>query len=78
MLPSVSAQKLAVTGPSWASADVTLRTIALENALSVDLIRVGYRRFRKACQPIDRSMAHHAGPCQPAISRFRLGQSTVI
>jgi hypothetical protein len=45
MLPSVRAQKPVVTGPSWASVDVTLTAMMEEKALSVDLIRVGYRRF---------------------------------
>jgi hypothetical protein len=34
-----------VTGPSWASVDVTLTAMMAENALSVDMIRAGYRRF---------------------------------
>src|ERR1700756_392664 len=59
MLPSVSAQKPVVTDPSRASADVTLTVIALENALSVDLIQTGYRRLRESCQPIDHSTAGH-------------------
>jgi hypothetical protein len=60
MLPSVSAQKPVVTDPSWVSVDVTLTVIALENALSLDLIRAGYRRLRETCQPIDHSTADHA------------------
>jgi len=48
MLPSVRAQKPVVTGPSWASVDVTLTAMMLENALSVDSIRAGYRRFLKS------------------------------
>jgi hypothetical protein len=52
MLPSVNAQKPDVTDPSWASVDVMPKAIVRENALPIDLIRVGYRRFRGACQPI--------------------------
>ena len=53
MLPSVNAQKPVVTDPSGVSADGALTAISLENALSVDLIRFGYRCFCRACQPID-------------------------
>jgi hypothetical protein len=34
-----------VTGPSWASVDVTLTAMMVGNALLGDLIRAGYRRF---------------------------------
>jgi hypothetical protein len=61
MLPSVSAQNPVVTDPSRASVDVTLTVIALENALSLDLIRAGYRRLQQTCQPIDHSTADHIG-----------------
>src|SRR6201996_717112 len=45
ILPSVSAQKPDVNDPSRGSLDVTLTAIPVENALSVDLIPLGYRRF---------------------------------
>jgi hypothetical protein len=53
MLPSVNDQKPVVTDASVVSADETLRAISLENALSVDLIRLGYQCFCRPCQPID-------------------------
>jgi hypothetical protein len=68
MLPSVSAQKPVVTEPSRASVDVTLTVIALENALSVDLIRAGYRRLRETCQRS--SIAPPIMPAVPAKPRF--------
>src|SRR5580704_2715115 len=53
MLPSVRAQKLVVTGPSWASVVVTLIAMMVEDALSVDLIPAGYPRFTG--KPVNRS-----------------------
>ena len=43
ILPSVSAQKPVETEASWVSVDVTLTAMMGENALSIDMIRAGYR-----------------------------------
>jgi hypothetical protein len=40
----------------------------LENALWVDLIRAGYRRFWKACQPINHSITGDAAMAHGATS----------
>jgi hypothetical protein len=68
MLPSVNAQKLVETDPSWASVDETLTVIRLKNARRVDLIRLGYRRLGAACQPIGAGIAGDAGPAGVAAS----------
>src|ERR1700750_2399700 len=78
MLPSVSAQKPVVTEPSWASVDVTLTVIALENALSVDLIRAGYRRLRESCQPIDHSTTGRTDRAGGATLNGKFGGNMVV
>src|ERR1700761_453812 len=70
MLPSVSAQKPDVTDPSRASLDVTPTAIPVENALSVDLIPSGYRRFSQDCQPIGPDIGGITGPAGKAAFRL--------
>src|SRR6202042_2679148 len=72
MLPSVSAQKPDVIDPSgssvdFASLDETLTAIPLENALSVDLIQPGYRRFPENCQPIGPGIGGLASEVMPGL-----------
>jgi hypothetical protein len=60
MLPSVSAQNPVVTGAS-AGASVAVSLMAIvDRERSVGCFDPGYRRFARACQPVDYSTAGRA------------------